>query len=390
MSIGPQRPSKGGSSSNQDPRLDTLMASMPKNELFIMNSSQEFQGIGFKIPDMEVPNSVTGVDSTGKWKAFTFSPLAQQLISFNSESMVKGLLGIEVPTTLSELSNDAGYITVEDLPEMQGQVNSDWNSTSGVSQLLNKPNLSSVALSGNYADLANKPVIPTVNYPVVSVNGKVGAVNITASDVGAIGTGSSIPYSSLTGTPNIPSAQVNSDWNSTSGVSQILNKPVLFSGSYTDLVGKPTLFDGSYTSLTNKPSIPTNTNQLTNGSGYITSSALSGYALTSSLSTYATSSQLTSATSGMRKVETFLGTSDAGGNFTITFANTYTTPPDVQPQIVAGTFNQQVRVASVSNTGCVVQAAQRNVVTLLSVEVLLGATVNLVGASITVQVTPRV
>jgi len=42
--------------------------------------------------------------------------------------------------------------------------------------------------------------------------------------------------------PTIPSAQVNSDWNSGSGVSQILNKPT----------------------------IPTNTNQLTNGSGFIT------------------------------------------------------------------------------------------------------------------------
>ena len=444
MSIGPQRPSTGGSSSNQDPRLDTLMASMPKNELFIMNNSQEFQGIGFKIPDMELANSVTGVDSSGKWKAFTFSPLAQQLISFNSESMVKGLLGIEVPTSISELSNDAGYITAEDVPAMQAQVNADWNSSSGVSQVLNKPNLSPVALSGDYADLANKPVIPTVNYPITSVNNKLGAVNLTATDVGAIATGASIPYSTLTGVPNIPAAQVASDWNSVSGVSSILNKPtlfsgayadlsgkpVLFSGNYTDLAGKPTLFDGTYASLTGKPTtftpsshthavsdvtglqtaldsklntgatipyssisnapvIPTNTNQLTNGSGYITSSALSGYALTSSLSGYATTASLTSATTGLRKVETFLGTSDASGNITITFSNTYTTPPDVQPQLVGGTFNQFVRIVSVSNTGCVINAGQRNLATVVGIEVLLAATVALAGASVTVQITPR-
>lgn len=34
-------------------------------------------------------------------------------------------------------------------------------------------------------------------------------------------------YSDLTGTPTIPAAQVNSDWNATSGVAQILNKPTI-------------------------------------------------------------------------------------------------------------------------------------------------------------------
>lgn len=49
-------------------------------------------------------------------------------------------------------------------------------------------------------------------------------------------------------------SQVNSDWNSTSGVSQILNKPSLFSGAYADLTGKPTLFSGAYSALTGTPS----------------------------------------------------------------------------------------------------------------------------------------
>lgn len=37
-------------------------------------------------------------------------------------------------------------------------------------------------------------------------------------------------------------------------------------------------FSGNYNDLSNRPTIPTNTNQLTNGSGFITSSALTGYA----------------------------------------------------------------------------------------------------------------
>ena len=52
------------------------------------------------------------------------------------------------------------------------------------------------------------------------------------------------------------SNQLQADWNATSGVQSILNKPTLFTGQWADLQGKPV--------------IPTNTNQLTNGSNYIT------------------------------------------------------------------------------------------------------------------------
>ena len=48
------------------------------------------------------------------------------------------------------------------------------------------------------------------------------------------------------------------------------NTPSLFDGNYNNLSNKPTLFDGDYGSLSNTPTIPTNTNQLTNGAGYIT------------------------------------------------------------------------------------------------------------------------
>lgn len=42
-----------------------------------------------------------------------------------------------------------------------------------------------------------------------------------------ISVGASIPYNTLTNTPTIPAAQVNADWNSSSGVSMILNKPTI-------------------------------------------------------------------------------------------------------------------------------------------------------------------
>lgn len=379
MSIGPQRPSKGGGSVT-DPRLDTFLSEMPVNELFYKNSSDQMEGSGFIVPNMKLPSVLVGTDSSSNFKPFTFSPLAQQIIASNSEQMIRGMLGIEIPENVSELINDVGYITLSQVPSSTAQVNTDWNSNSGISQLLNKP----ILFSGAYADLSGKPV--------------------------------------------------------------------LFSGNYADLTGKPTLFDGTYTSLTGKPTTFTpsaHTHAISDITGLqasldgkATTASLSGYVTSSSLTTslggYATTTALTTglsakfntpvgnttqyirgdgsiatfpaiptvpsnvsaftndsgyltniALTGLRKVETFLGTTDASGNVTINFANTYATPPDVQPQIIGGTFNQSVRVVSISTTGCVVQAAQRNLVTLLSIEVLLGATVNLVGASVTVQVTPR-
>ncbi|MBO4672250.1 MAG: hypothetical protein J5608_01190 [Alphaproteobacteria bacterium] len=43
-----------------------------------------------------------------------------------------------------------------------GNVQSDWNATTGDAVILNKPTLAAVATSGDYDDLTNKPTIPTV------------------------------------------------------------------------------------------------------------------------------------------------------------------------------------------------------------------------------------
>lgn len=63
----------------------------------------------------------------------------------------------------------------------------------------------------------------------------------TASEVGA-----------LPDTTVIPAAQVNSDWNASSGVAQILNKPTI-------------------------PTVPTNVSSFTNDAGYLTLATLPIY-----------------------------------------------------------------------------------------------------------------
>ena len=113
-----------------------------------------------------------------------------------------------IPTKTSELENDSGFLTEQTLKTINGesivgegnieigggsgtQVQSDWaeTNTESVSYIKNKPTLSIVATSGNYDDLLNKPTIPN--------------------------------------------AQVNSDWNAQSGISQILNKPEMTTQTLT-------------------------------------------------------------------------------------------------------------------------------------------------------------
>ncbi len=63
---------------------------------------------------------------------------------------------------------------------------------------------------------------------------------------------------------NAASPPVNADWNASSGLARILNKPslsnVATSGNYNDLTSRPTLATvastGSYVDLLNKPTIP--------------------------------------------------------------------------------------------------------------------------------------
>ena len=81
------------------------------------------------------------------------------------------------------------------------QVNSDWDATTGVTEILNKPALATVATSGDYTDLTNLPPLATV---------------ATSGD-----------YNDLVNTPSVPPSQVNSDWVATTGLAEILNKPTL-------------------------------------------------------------------------------------------------------------------------------------------------------------------
>lgn len=65
--------------------------------------------------------------------------------------------GVQSAVEVGGFSNSVGYITLAEVP---GQIQPDWDATSGLGQILNKPNLATVAISGSYSDLSDKPTIP--------------------------------------------------------------------------------------------------------------------------------------------------------------------------------------------------------------------------------------
>ena len=138
--------------------------------------------------------------------------LANQISNYNDNGPVEAKDGINVangkPLQVAGASGTSGQflkstgssVAWQDFPPIPAaQVNADWNATSGLAQISNKPTLHAVATSGQYSDLS--------------------------------------------GLPSIPAAQIQSDWNisNTSAVDFIKNKPTLFSGAYADLTGKPTI-----------------------------------------------------------------------------------------------------------------------------------------------------
>ena len=154
--------------------------------------------------------------------------LANQISNYNDNGPVEVKDGVNIPTGkplqvagtngtsgqyLTSTGSSIAWSTFPSIPAAQVQTN--WNATSGIASILNKPTLATVATSGSYSDLS--------------------------------------------GLPTIPNSQIQSDWTQSNSTSLdfIKNKPTLatvaISGSYSDLIGTPTLV----TSLNNLSDVNT-------------------------------------------------------------------------------------------------------------------------------------
>jgi hypothetical protein len=153
--------------------------------------------------------------------------------SYSSGTLTLNATQPTVPTKTSDLTNDSGFITSADLPTKTSDLTND--GSDGSSTYVEADELATVATTGSYDDLSNKPTIPA--------------------------------------------AQVQSDWTqtTTTAVDYIKNKPTLAtvatSGSYNDLSDTPTIptvNDATLTIQKNGTDVQTFTaNQSTNATANI-------------------------------------------------------------------------------------------------------------------------
>ena len=167
--------------------------------------------------------------------------------------------------TTSDLN--ISYNDLDDKPTIPAaQVNSDWNADSGVAEILNKPTIPTKLNELSDVNFIQPYPKDYLRYDSVA-NGwtaygrddRVEGLSNVLTDTYEVGQvlqltsisdqhtwrNQKLDYSNIVNTPTIPAAQVNSDWNATSGVAEILNKPTLAtvatSGSYNDLTDTPTI-----------------------------------------------------------------------------------------------------------------------------------------------------
>ena len=215
---------------------------------------------------------------------------------------------ITVPTKTSDITNDSGFITANDIPDV---TESDptvpaWakaasKPTYTYAEITDKPTLFSgsyddltnkpTLFSGSYNDLTDKPTIPSVaglasetyvqnavadkattTYVDTKVANLVNSAPTTLDTLGEVATaiqnnasvvealnssiGNKANVSDLTA---LATRVSTTESNITSLQSGKADKSELFSGSYNDLTNKPTLFSGSYNDLTDKPTIGSTT-----------------------------------------------------------------------------------------------------------------------------------
>lgn len=262
--------------------------------------------------DLKVKVNVIGEKEISAWGAGTSSgtgaitivdgltsTATNAALSANQGRILKELIESQTGGDV-DLSN---YYTKTQVDDLIDDVDPSWSNISG------KPTFATVATSGSYNDLSNKPTIPTNTNQLTNGAGYITGITKSmvttalgytpptsdtwrplgttsdtacagndsrlsnarpASDVYSWAKASSKPsysWSEITSKPtSMPASDVYS-WAKAS------SKP---SYSWSEITSKPSFAtvatSGKYSDLSGKPTIPTNNNQLTNGAGYITSS----------------------------------------------------------------------------------------------------------------------
>lgn len=219
-------------------------------------------------------------------------------------------VNVTVPTKTSDITNDSGFITADDIPDVTetDPTVPAWAKAASkpsytYSEITDKPTLFSgsyndltnkpTLFSGSYNDLTDKPTIPSVaglaseTYVQNAVSGKatttyvdtkiadlVNSAPTTLDTLGELATAlqnnsstvealnsaignkaNTTDVTALTGRVTTAESNISSLQSNKANSADLAT--VATSGSYNDLSNKPTLFSGSYNDLTNKPTLHT-------------------------------------------------------------------------------------------------------------------------------------
>lgn len=151
--------------------------------------------------------------------------------TFTANQATNATANITVPTDTSDLTNGAGFITSAALPTKTSELAND--GSDGTSTYVEADDLAAVATSGDYTDLINTPALATV---------------ATSGD-----------YDDLINKPTIPTVN---------------DATLTIQKNGTDVA---TFTANSSTNQTANIVVPTDTGDLTNGAGFITTAALTNY-----------------------------------------------------------------------------------------------------------------
>lgn len=90
-----------------------------------------------------------------------------------------------------------------------------------------------------------------------------------------------------------------------------------------------------------------------------------------------------------KRQETYSGSTNASGNYTVTFGTAYAAAPNIQANITGGTALQRSTITSITTTGFTVNVVSQNTNTLLGIVSLVSSTTLVNGASVDVLITEK-
>ena len=162
----------------------------------------QHQDISNKADKTDIPTKVSELTNDSGYLTSETDPTvpawakAAQKPTYTASEVGALASNTHIPSTTAELTNDAGFITSSALPTKVSDLTNDagyLTQHQDISGKANSADLAAVATSGDYADLSNKPTIPTVPVQDVQVNGvsvlNDGTANIpiaSASDPGVV------------------------------------------------------------------------------------------------------------------------------------------------------------------------------------------------------------